>query len=82
MIKVVFFIYLLYTLPTNVILSFHQNGHQCKYLNIITTSKGKVGAKSKTEIISIFTNFSFVSYDNDKGIFTVSLFDFLIWTSA
>ena len=32
-----------------------------------------------TEIITISTNFSFVSYDTDEGIFNVY---FLIWTSA
>ena len=32
-------------------------------------------AKSETEIITISTNFSFVSYDTDKGIFNVSLLD-------
>ena len=31
------------------------------------------GAKSETEIITISTNFSFVSYDTDEGIFNVSL---------
>ena len=35
----------------------------------------KAGAKSETEIITISTNFSFVSYDTDKGIFNVSLLD-------
>ena len=35
----------------------------------------KEGAKSETEIITISTNFSFVSYDNDEGIFNVSLLD-------
>ena len=33
------------------------------------------GAKSETEIITISTNFSFVSYDTDEGIFNVSLLD-------
>ena len=33
------------------------------------------GAKSETEIIMISTNFSFVSYDTDEGIFNVSLLD-------
>ena len=33
------------------------------------------GAKSETEIITISTNFSFVSYDTDEGIFIVSLLD-------
>ena len=28
------------------------------------------------EIITISTNFSFVSYDNDEGIFNISLLDF------
>ena len=35
----------------------------------------KAGAKSETEIITISTNFSFVSYDTDEGIFNVSLLD-------
>ena len=34
-----------------------------------------MGAKSETEIITISTNFSFVSYDTDEGIFNVSLLD-------
>ena len=33
------------------------------------------GAKSETEIITISTNLSFVSYDTDEGIFNVSLLD-------
>ena len=32
-------------------------------------------AKSETEIITISTNFSFVSYDTDEGIINVSLLD-------
>ena len=32
----------------------------------------KAGAKSESEIITISTNFSFVSYDTDEGIFNVS----------
>ena len=36
----------------------------------------KAGAKSDTEIITISTNFSFVSYDIYEGIFKVSLLDF------
>ena len=35
----------------------------------------KAGAESETEIITISTNFSFVSYDTDEGIFNVSLLD-------
>ena len=35
----------------------------------------KAGAKSETEIITISTNFSFVSYDTDEGIFNVTLLD-------
>ena len=35
----------------------------------------KAGAKPETEIITISTNFSFVSYDTDEGIFNVSLLD-------
>ena len=34
-----------------------------------------MGAKSKTEIIMISTNFSFVSYDTYEGSFYVSLLD-------
>ena len=34
-----------------------------------------MGAKSETEIITISTNFSLVSYDTDEGIFHVSLHD-------
>ena len=33
------------------------------------------GAKSETEIITISTNFRFVSYDTDEDIFNVSLLD-------
>ena len=33
------------------------------------------GAKSEKEIITISTNFSFVSYDTDEGIFNVPLPD-------
>ena len=32
-------------------------------------------AKSETEIITISTNFSFVSYDTNEGIFNVSFLD-------
>ena len=35
----------------------------------------KAGAKPETEITTIPTNFSFVSYDTDEGIFNVSLLD-------
>ena len=35
----------------------------------------KAGAKSVTEIITISTNFNFVSYDTNEGIFNVSLLD-------
>ena len=35
----------------------------------------KAGAKSETEIVTISTKFSFVSYDTDEGIFNVSLLD-------
>ena len=34
-----------------------------------------MGAKSETEIITISTNFSFVSYDTNEGIFNVSFLD-------
>ena len=47
----------------------------CRYYNIITPSKANTGAKSETEISTISTNFSFVSYDNDEGIFNVSFLD-------
>ena len=35
----------------------------------------KAAAKSETEIIAITTNFSFISYDTDGGIFNVSFLD-------
>ena len=35
----------------------------------------KAGAKSETEIITISTNFSFVSYDTDESNINVSLLD-------
>ena len=35
----------------------------------------KAGAKSETEIITISTDFSFVSFDIDEGIFNDSLLD-------
>ena len=35
----------------------------------------KAGAKSDTEIITISTNFSLISYDTDEGIFNFSLLD-------
>ena len=41
----------------------------------MTQRIAKAGAKSETEIITISTNFSFVSYDTDEGIFYVSLLD-------
>ena len=34
-----------------------------------------MGAKSETEIITISTNYSFVSYDTNEGIFNVSFLD-------
>ena len=34
-----------------------------------------MGAKSEIEIITISTNFSFVSYDTNEGIFNVSFLD-------
>ena len=34
-----------------------------------------MGAKSETEIITISTIFRLFSYDNDEGIFNVSLLD-------
>ena len=52
-----------------------QNQTRCRHLNIITPKITKAGAKSETEIITISTNFSFVSYDTDEGIFNVSLLD-------
>ena len=39
----------------------------------MTPRIAKVDAKSETEIITISTNFSFVSYDSDEGIFNASL---------
>ena len=41
----------------------------------MTPMIAKAGAKSETEIITISTNFSFVSYDTGEGIFNVSLLD-------
>ena len=41
----------------------------------MTPRIAKAGAKSETEIITISTNFSFVSYDTVEGIFNVSLLD-------
>ena len=41
----------------------------------MTPRIAKASAKSETEIITISTNFSFVSYDTDEGIFNVSLLD-------
>ena len=41
----------------------------------MTPRIAKAGAKSETEIITISTNFSFVSYDNDVSNFNVSLLD-------
>ena len=35
------------------------------------------GAKSETAILTISTNFNFVSYDNDEGTFNVSLLDLI-----
>ena len=66
------FIFLLYTLPTLIIL-FFQSGHAVE--NIITPRIAKAGAKSETEITTISTNFSFVSCDTDEGIFNVLLLD-------
>ena len=34
-----------------------------------------MGSKSETEIITIPTNFSFVSYDTNEGIFNVPFLD-------
>ena len=48
---------------------------RCRNLNMITQRIAKDGAKSETEIIRISTNLSFVSYNNDEGIFHVSLLD-------
>ena len=41
----------------------------------MTPRIAKAGAKSETEIITISTNFSFVSYGTDESIFYVSLLD-------
>ena len=41
----------------------------------MTPRIAKAGAKSETEIITISTNFSFVSYDTDEGIFNNSRLD-------
>ena len=48
---------------------------RCRCQNIITPRIANAAAKSETEIITISTNFSFVSYDTDEGIFNVSLLD-------
>ena len=42
---------------------------------MITPRIAKAGAKSETKIITISTNFSFVSHDTDEGILNVSLLD-------
>ena len=42
---------------------------------MITPRIAKAGVKAETEIIAISTNFSFVSFDTDEGIFNVSLLD-------
>ena len=70
--NVLFFI--LYVTNINNIL-FSPKRTRCRYYNIITPRKGKAGAKSETAIITISTNFSFVSYDNDEGNFNLSLLD-------
>ena len=41
----------------------------------MTPRIAKAGAKLETEIITISTIFSFVSYDTDEGIVNVSLLD-------
>ena len=73
MIKVMIFIFFIYVTKMNSTL--FQKWTRCRYLNIITPRIAKAGAKSETEIITISTNFSFVSYDTDKGILNVSLLD-------
>ena len=42
---------------------------------MLTPRIAKADAKSETEIITISTNFNYVSYDTDEGIFNVLLLD-------
>ena len=51
----------------------------CRYSNIIIPRKAKAGTKPETEVITISTNFSFVSYDTDEGILNVSFLDLDFW---
>ena len=67
MIKVVF-LFLIYVTNINNIVFSPKRTH-CRYEIIITTRICKMGVKSETKIITISTNFSFVLYDNDEGIF-------------
>ena len=60
---------------TNINNTFFPKRTRCRYYNIITSRIAKAGAQSETEIITISTNFSFVSYDTDGGIFNVSRLD-------
>ena len=54
---------------------FFQNGHAVDTKKIITPRIAKAGANSETEIITISTNFSFISYDTDESNINVSLLD-------
>ena len=67
------YIFVLYV--TNINNTLFPKLTRSRYENVITPRIAKAGAKSKTEIFTISTNFSFVSYDTDEGIFNVSLLD-------
>ena len=60
---------------TNINNTLFPKRTRCSFENIITPRIANADAKSETEIIRISTNFSFVSYDTDEGIFNVSLLD-------
>ena len=62
LIKMMFFVVVIYTLPTSILFCFHQSGLA------ITPMIAKAGDKSETEIIKISTNFRLVSCDNYEGI--------------
>ena len=72
MFKVMIFIFVYVTNINNTIFPKRTC---CRYLIVITPRIAKASAKSKTEIITISTKLSFVSYDTDEGIFYVLLLD-------
>ena len=74
MIKVIMFIFFVIYI-TNINNTLFPKRTRCRYLNNITQRIAKAGAKLEREIIKISTNFSFVSYGTDEGIFNVSLLD-------